>query len=231
MDLMHKLISLFVISAVFGLAGCSSTTRTYSDTLKLAFFPGDGASLTKAELAERKSDALYAKVGALPNAILALAYIENGQFKWVSADEAMLVLEHGRVVKTTGFKNNLLYMFDTKSDPLKQGMTQIQTGQTWQSTTDWSGNSETGHVISYEIVNTQISNLNLLEHDFQTKLVTEEVKFSSGEVATNMFWFDLRSGLLIKSRQSIAPFWPEVELVHISTVGRLLGIEQKGRLK
>ncbi len=52
-----------------------------------------------------------------------------------------------------------------------------------------------------------------------------------GELAINQFWFDLSSGLLLKSRQTIAPFWPEVELVHISTAGRLLGVIKKGSLK
>ena len=231
MDLMHRLILLFVFCALASLVGCSSTIRTYSDTLKLAFDPGEGASLTKAELATRRSDALYAKVGALPNAVLGLAFIEHGQYKWVSADEAMLILENGRLVKTTGFGNNLLYQSDTALDPLKQGMTKIQTGQAWKSTTDWSGNNETGYITSYEIINTEVTNFDLLDHSFQTKLVTEEVRFSNGKLAINMFWFDLRSGLLLKSRQTIAPFWPEVELVHISTAGRLLGVNKKGSLK
>lgn len=228
---MHRLILLFVFCALVCLAGCSSTIRTYSDTLKLAFVPSDGAILTKAELAVRKADALYAKVGALPNAVLGLAFIEHGQYKWVSADEAMLILENGRLVKTTGFENNLLYQSDTALDPLKQGMTQIQTGQAWKSITDWSGKSETGHITSYEIINTEVTSLDLLDHSFQTKLVTEEVRFSNGELAINQFWFDLRSGLLLKSRQTIAPFWSEVELVHISTAGRLLGVNKKGSLK
>src|SRR3990167_2880528 len=101
MDLMHRLIRLFVFLALASLVGCSSTFRTYTQTLELAFNSGDGASLTKAELAARESDVLYAKVGSLPNAVLVLAYLEHGQYKWVSADEAMLVLEKGRLVKTT----------------------------------------------------------------------------------------------------------------------------------
>lgn len=228
---MLRLIRLFVFFALVNLVGCSSTFRTYTQTLELAFDPGDGASLTKAELAARESDVLYAKVGALPNAVLVLAFIEHGQYKWVSADDAMLVLEKGRLVKTTGFENNLLYLSDTTPDPLQQQMPKIQAGQTWQSSTDWSGSSESGHLANYEILYTEVTSLDLLEHHFQTKLVTEHVTFSNGQTAINQFWFDLNSGWLLKSRQTIAPSWPEVELVHISTAGRLLGVIKKGSLR
>jgi hypothetical protein len=228
---MHKLIRLFVFFALVSLVGCSSTFRTYTQTLELAFNQGDGASLTKAELAARESDVLYAKVGTLPNAVLVLAYLEHGQYKWVSADEAMLVLEKGRVIKTTGFENDLLYLSDTALDPLRQKMAKIQEGQAWQSSTDWSGNTESGHLVSYKILHTEVTSLDLLDHRFQTKLVTEQVTFSNGDTATNQFWFDLNSGWLLKSRQTIAPFWPEMELVHISTAGRLLGVIKKGSLR
>jgi hypothetical protein len=231
MDLMRRLIRLFVCFALASLVGCSSTFRTYTQTLELAFNPGEGAILTKAELAARDSDVLYAKVGSLPNAVLVLAFIEHGQYKWLSADDAMLVLEKGRLVKTTGFENDLLYMSDTDSDPLKQKMAKIQVGQNWQSRTDWSGHSESGSLINYEILDTEISSLDLLGYRFQTKLVTEQVTFSNGKTSINQFWFDLNSGWLLKSRQTIDPLWPEVELVHISTAGRLLGVVKKGSVR
>lgn len=228
---MYRLLLLVVYMSLVGLVGCSSTFRTYTQTLELAFNPGDGVRLTKAELASRDSDVLYAKVGALPNAVLVLAFIEHGKYKWLSADDAMLVLDDGRLTKTTGFENDLLYMSDTSSDPLKQKMSKIQTGQLWQSFTDWSERSESGVLLHYEILNTEISELELLGHNFQTKLVTEQVTFADGQTAINQFWFDLKTGWLLKSRQTIAPLWPEVELVHISTAGRLLGVVKKGSVR
>jgi hypothetical protein len=231
MDLMHRLALIFVYIALVSLAGCSSTFSTYTQTLELAFNPREGISLTKAELATRDNDVLYAKVGSLPNALLVLAFIEHGQYKWLSADDAMLVLEEGRLVKTAGFNNNLLYMSDTNSDPLKQKMVKIQVGQSWQSFTDWSEGSESGSLTHYEILDTEISELELLGHKFQTKLVTEQVVFSDGQTALNQFWFDLKTGLLLKSRQTIEPLWPEVELVHISSAGRLLGVVKKGSVR
>lgn len=213
------------------ITGCSNSVLNHIDTLKTVFLPGDGISLTKTELAERNSDALYARFADKPSAVLALAYIEHGQFKWISADGAMLVLENGRLVKTTGFSNNLVYLSDTSKDPLKQNMSQIKPDQHWVGRSDWSGGYESGYAIQYEIIDTKVTALELLDHQFQTKLVSERAIFPDGYTATNYYWYDLKSGYLLKSKQTLAPFWPELELVHISSAGRLLGISNKGNRK
>ena len=213
------------------LSGCSSTVRTYTDTLKLAFTQGEDAFLTKAELAERDADALYAKVGTKPTAVLGLAFLEHGQQKWLSADEAMLVIEKGRIVKTTGFSNNLMFQSNKAQDPIKQTMVKVNQGQRWISYTDWSENNETGYQSGYEIIQVEVTGLDLLEHSFQTKLVTEQVTFADGSTAINLFWYDLNSGYLLKTKQTIAPFWPELELTFVSSAGRLLGIRNAGNRK
>ena len=221
----------FSLTAMLVLSGCSSTVRTYTDTLKLAFTQGEDAFLTKAELAERKADALYAKVGNKPTAVLGLAFLEHNQQKWISADEAMLVIEKGRVVKTTGFSNNLMFQSNRVQDPLKQAMVKINQGQQWTSHSDWSENNEAGYHSSYEIIQVEVTSLALLEHSFQTKLVAEQVTFADGTTAINLFWYDLSSGYLLKTKQTIAPFWPELELTFISSAGRLLGIRNAGNRK
>ena len=228
---MLKTALFLALIAIVGLSGCSSTVRTYADTLKLAFTQGEDASLTKAELAEREADALYAKVGNKPIAVLGLAFLEHGQQKWISADEAMLVIEKGRVVKTTGFSNNLMFQSNKIQDPVKQPMVKINQGQQWISYTDWSEGSETGYESRYEIIQVEVTSLDLLEHSFQTKLVTEQVTFADGTTAINFFWYDLKSGYLLKTKQTIAPFWPELELTFISSAGRLLGIRNAGNRK
>lgn len=228
---MPKLAAVFYSFACLSLVGCSNTVRTYVDTLNLAFNPGEGATLTEEQLANRKADALYATVGTLPRAQLALAYIEHGQHKWISADHAFLVLEHGRLVKTTGFDNDLLFIKGTEADPLKLQITEIRPGQQWQGTADWAARQETGYKVSYEITKITVDKLELLNKQFDTKVVTERVTFSNGETATNIFWFDLNSGRLLKSKQQIASFWPQVELVHISSAARLAGIIKPGSSK
>lgn len=221
---MHKLILSVLCFVLFTLSGCSSTSRTYIDTLKLAFDRGEGASLSNEDLAGRDRDVLYVTVGNLPRAVLVLAYTEFGQQKWISADNAMLVLENGRLVKTTGFTNDLLYMSDRNNDPLKQPMVKIQPGQSWQAYTDWSVKQETGYLQQYEIIDAVIEKIEIQGQQFDTKQVIETVTFFNGDTAYNKFWYDLTTGQLLKSQQQIAPFWPAVEVVHLSTAGRLSGV-------
>lgn len=228
---MHKLACGCLCIALLSLSGCSSTTRTYIETLKLAFNPGDDTVLSKEQLASRSADSLYAKVGNLPRALLVLAFVEHGQQKWISADQAMLVVENGRLVKTTGFGNDLLFVSDTEKDPLKQDAFKIQIGQKWQNYTDWSAREETGYSTNYEITDIALDKIEILDQVFNTKLITEQVTFSNGKTAVNLFWFDLRTNTLLKSQQQISPFWPQVELIHISDVGRILGIVPKGSSK
>lgn len=225
---MHKLIVSLLCFFVLTLSACSSTSRTYIDTLKLAFDRGEGASLSNAELASRDRDVLYVTVGNLPRAVLVLAYSEFGQQKWLSADNAMLVLENGRLVKTTGFSNNLLYMSDKNQDPLKQAMVKIQPGQRWQSYTDWSEKMETGYLQQYEIIDTFIEKIEIQGQQFDTKQVIEQITFFNGDMAENKFWYDLTSGQLLKSQQQLAPFWQPVEIIHVSNAGRLAGVIKPG---
>lgn len=225
---MYKLTTGVCFFALLSLSGCSSTTRTYIDTLKLAFNQGPDVSLSNDQLANRRTDALYATVGSLPRAQLELAYVEHDQYKWRSADNAMLILQHGRLIKTTGFANDLLFMTATQDDPLKQGMAAIQPGQQWQAYTDWSVADETGYKVQFIITAAAVEQLELLNQQFATKHVTEQATFANGDTAINEFWFELKSGRLLKSKQQIAPFWQEVELIHISTAARLAGIVSQG---
>ncbi|RRJ23126.1 YjbF family lipoprotein [Rheinheimera mesophila] len=225
---MPKLAAAVLTITCISLAGCSNTVGTFIDAMKVALNPGEGVTLTNEQLARRTKDALYVTVGDLPRAQLALDKTEHGQDKWRSADKAFLVMEQGRIVKTAGFSNDLLFVTNTAKDPLKQPMSKIQQGQQWQSYTDWLQKQETGYKVTYEIVETSTEKIQLLEQQFDTKKVTEHVSFASGETATNLFWFDLTSGVLLKSRQQISPFWPEVELVHISNAARLAGIAKAG---
>lgn len=225
---MPKLATAVGFIAVLGLTGCSSTMRTYVDTLQLAFNQGADVSLSNEQLANRRTDALYATVGGLPRAQLELMYVEHGQYKWRSADNAMLILQHGRLVKTTGFTNDLLFMTALQDDPLKQNIAAIQPGQQWQAYTDWAVANETGYPVQFVIKAVAEVPLELLNQQFSTKRVTEQVTFANGDSANNEFWFDLQSGSLLKSKQQIAPFWPSVELIHISTAARLAGIVAQG---
>ena len=84
-------ITLIALLSVLFISGCSGTYQAYYNTLKLVFaeFPNSQLSLTDVE--QSKIDLIAVKRGDRPQIVMALAYLEDGQHKWVSADNAMLI--------------------------------------------------------------------------------------------------------------------------------------------
>jgi hypothetical protein len=196
--------------------------NAYADAVKYVLFPSPDVQLSETELAKRSYDSLYAKVGDLPQAVLVLAFIEDDQHKWVSADRAMLVTKSGRIVKTTGFARSLLFSKNNGHDPLSLGLRQLKVGQQFERTSDWTDNSKTGYLQQFKIQNLSQVSLNLLQKNFACTLVEEEVIFPNNSSFINQFWFESRTGVLLKSRQKTAHFTDIIELTHISTAFRFL---------
>lgn len=203
-------------------SACSGTLNGYTDSLKYVLFPAPDAQLSNADLAKRPYDSLYAKVGSLPQAVLVLAFIEDGQQKWLSADKAMLVTKQGRLVKMAGFNQNLEFSKNFGTDPLSMGLRQIAVGQQFENLSDWTETTRKGYQRKFEIKHISQVNLTLLGREFQTTLVEEEVTFADQSTFVNQFWFESRTGVLLKSRQQSAHFADVIELTHISTAFRFI---------
>ena len=103
-----KTFQLSILILMFS-CGCSGTYHAYYQTLKIAFAKQDNAKITTREVQQSEIDVISVKRGERPTAIMALAYLENDQHKWVSSDNVMLVMEKGRIIRTLGFEENLLH--------------------------------------------------------------------------------------------------------------------------
>ncbi|SPW59593.1 lipoprotein yjbF [Escherichia coli] len=66
-----------------------------------------------------------------------LAFAEDGQQKWVTQDQATLVTQHGRLVKTLLGGDNLIEVNNLAADPLIKPA-QIVDGATWTRTMGWT---------------------------------------------------------------------------------------------
>lgn len=207
------------------LSQCSGTTKSYQNTLSYVLFPAPDHQLSRAELAKRPYDTLYAKVGDLPQAVLVLAYDEHGQQKWLSADRALLILQQGRLVKTTGFNLDLVFSARQGIDPLSKPLAQIQVGDHFERVLDWSAAQHTNQLQKLSIISIEAASLELLQQQFDAVLVQEQVTFADQSTAINQFWFERRSGRLLQSQQQAAAFAPVMKLTHISSALRLLPVE------
>jgi hypothetical protein len=220
---LKTIFSVFVISAM--LSACTSTTNSYRNALAYVLFPEPDHQLSRAEMAKRPYGTLYAKVGDLPQAVLTLAFYEQQQEKWLSGDRALLILAKGRLIKTTGFSHDLRFATNQGQDPLSKPLGQIKVGDQFSRLLDWSSPQHTSEQQQLLITATASVQLELLQHQFDAVLVTEQVTFADQSTAINQFWFDRRSGRLLQSVQQTAAFAPRIKLTHITNAYQLLPAE------
>ncbi|WP_240222200.1 YjbF family lipoprotein [Rheinheimera hassiensis] len=209
------------------LTACAGTYHSYMDTLKLAFADIPNAELSVAEVQQSQYDLLYVKHGDRAQAVMVLMHLEAGQHKWISADNAMLIMEHGRLVRTLGLENDLLHLTNTINDPVRRRVS-IRSDATWLRLADWH-NGEYGYALRsrFEIIPAQ--HLTVFQQQMNTTLIVEHVKYEDSanylrfdDNWQNYFWFDSESGTLIKSEQTLSPFSQPITMTYVSRIGRLL---------
>jgi hypothetical protein len=218
---------LMLLVSLFLLFGCSGTYNTYYGMLKTAFTPVKDVQFTYAQLNAAPMDYLYVRFGDLPQAALALAYIEGSQFKWVSGDRVLLVTDNGRIVRTSGLPNDLLYLTNAVSDPLKQPF-RFSANSSWLRLADWS-RGEYGYQIRSTFEVMPVEQLMFFGHSLAVIPVIESLRYENESNFVrfdgkwqNQYWLDAQSGEVLKSRQVLAPGNPAFEMVFISAAARKL---------
>lgn len=209
------------------LMSCSGTYRSYTDMLQMAFTETPDVKLPYSVLAAAKHDYLYVKQGEQAQVAMALMFIEQGQFKWVSADRVVLVTEQGRIVRTVGLKNDLVYLSNTSSDPLKKQLT-AAVATNWLRSADWLHN-EYGYPLRSTFQYGAIEQLTVFGQQLDVVPIIENVQYLADanfvrfdDKWQNRFWLDAKTGVVLKSRQTLAPGAEPFEMTFISEVVRQL---------
>ncbi|MBU1309315.1 MAG: YjbF family lipoprotein [Gammaproteobacteria bacterium] len=217
----------FAAGVLLALSACSGTYNSYLDTLQLAFTTPDDVELSLQQVREARSDLMYVRHGERSQAAMALLRLEAGQHKWVSADNALLIMQQGRIVRTVGFSNDLLYLTNTQADQLRQPEA-INPAIEWLRLADWQ-NGEYGYALSSRFSVQPNQPLRYFGHSFNTTQITEQVSYVSpanylrlDKQWQNTFWFDSQTGTLLKSVQQLAPFAERFEMTYISRIARLI---------
>ena len=216
---------IFLTVAVGWISACSSTNKAYYDTLKLALNQND-INLTVEEVRARKADVLAVKYGDKPQIIMALAFMENDQHKWVSADKAMLIMQSGIVVKTYGLTNDILYNSDSGAIPDYSLATSESQFREYYVDIDQYGY---GIPVEAKWHRVRANPLVILGNSFETYVVEEEISFSkispfyeTGLKWMNQYWFSSETGELLKSIQAYSPVDQPMTMIYLSRAQRLL---------
>lgn len=223
---MHFKPLIFIFISTITLCSCGGTYHAYYDTLKIALEEPQDASMTLEEVSQSSIDLMSVTRGERPTAIMALAYLEKGQHKWVSGDDIMFVLEKGRVVKTVGLDNDLIHSMNTMDDPLKDPNHLLE-DRHWQFALDWK-NDEYGYPVASTFDKSKSEELTILTKSIDSLRFTETLRFEapSEYIQTarewhNYYWFDKTTGTLIKSKQTLSPLSEPIEMTYLSRIARL----------
>lgn len=119
------------------LQACSATTKGLGNSLWESLFGTPGVQLTDDDIHNMPYASQYMQLNGGPQLFVVLAFAENGQQKWVTQDQATLVTQHGRLVKTRLGGDNLIDVNNLSADPLAKPL-QIKDGATWTRTMGWT---------------------------------------------------------------------------------------------
>jgi hypothetical protein len=219
-----------VIAIIILLNGCSGTYNSYYQTLKIAFSEQGDAQKTLVEIQQSDVDIISVKRGDRPTAIMALAYLESGQHKWVSNDNAMLIMQKGRLIRSLGLSDNRLYLSNLDNDPLKFIADKIpneKRPKIWLRIADRHGD-EYGHPIHSIFSVALKDSVQVLELSIDSHYYVETVNYNAptnylrlDNSWENHFWYS-KDGVLIKSIQQISPLSEPIEIIYLSRIARLI---------
>lgn len=223
-----KILTLCALLVIFNSA-CSGTYQAYYQTLEIAFSDQNDAKLTLSEVQQSSSDVISVRRGERPTAIMALAYIEKGQYKWVSSDNVMLIMDKGRIIRTIGLSENLMYLSNLDNDPLKSLPSSLKNESkvyTWSRIADQTGD-EYGYPIESIFSHASQDTIQALDLNIETFFYVETLSYKAptnylrlSKSWKNYYWY-AKNGELIKSIQKTSPLSDALEMTYLSRIARL----------
>lgn len=188
------------------LIGCSQNVEQVGKTFKLAFFGQDDTHVTAKQVANTSYASAYLKVGSAPQAFVVLAFAEQNQLKWIGADKNMVATQHGRVVKTQGFGEDITYVDNLQYDPLTLGLLKASTPMTWKSRIEWAQVFRGGYDMTSVFLARGKETVKILDTSRELLRFDEQVSVPALNASyTNSYWLDPANGNVVQSQQYMGP--------------------------
>ncbi|WP_459607663.1 YjbF family lipoprotein [Dickeya oryzae] len=201
-------LSLFI-------SACSQQQTLMRQMVGQAIWGQDGASaaITSEQVAKLPYASGYLTLGSMPRAFVVLAFAENHQLKWLSADKAIVTTSvGGRLIKTQDLGEDLLQVSNIEQDPLTLGLLKPDTPKQWHTRISWRLVFRGGYDAQSHFERVGTETVTILDKQRQLVRFDEQVTFSSlDKTYTNHYWLDPKNGQVIKSRQYMGPDMTLVE--------------------
>lgn len=153
--------------------------------------------------------------------VLVLGWQDNREDSWVSASNEMLILRHGRVVRTLGLPVDLAHTASAEPDPL--GLISAPEelhGRQWQRTLDWDGHAGAGFLAkSHFLVHGTVTRQSLEGETRTLHRVEEQVEVPQAHIRYSNWFYLAVDGAMIESHQFVHPDEPPLTLVMVRPPG------------
>lgn len=187
------------------LQACTQTQKGLEQTVMLAVNGPDDVTVTDEQIASLPYASLYARINEGPRIFVVLGYDENGQQKWITQDKAMLVMQHGRLVKTLGLASNLDDVSNLAQDPLTYPL-HLQNNASWTRVVQWREKDRVRAATAVsQFQRGDDAVLNVAGERVPCRVWIETVRMESlGAEWQNTFWIDNRDGAVLQANQMLA---------------------------
>ena len=149
----------------------------------------------------------YMQLNGGPQLFVVLAFAENGQQKWVTQDRAILVTQHGRIVKTHLGGDNLIEVNNLATDPLIKP-NQIVDGATWTRTMGWTEHQQVRYATARSVFTWDGADTIKVGSDNTPVRILDEEITTDQTLWHNRYWVD-SDGMIRQSEQYLgAGFFP-----------------------
>lgn len=200
-----KRIAIITVSLL--LQACSANLTGMGKSLWNHVTGRDGVNLTDDEIHNMPYASQYMTLNHGPQLFVVLAFSEDGQQKWVTQDQAVLITQHGRLIKTTDLGDNLLQVGNLDADPLK-APGQIRDGAGWTRVMGWTEHQQVRYATARSQFHWQGSDSLKTGSDITAVRVLEETVTTDRASWTNRYWID-SDGQIRRSEQTLgADYYP-----------------------
>jgi hypothetical protein len=183
------------------------------DTARVAWQGPPDAPLTRAQIAEMPYATIWAKFAKSSRALLVLGRYDGEDLHWISANRAVLVTRHGRLVKTVGLPRNLLATQVIGTDPVATGLQRISGEESSVRLVDIGPDNHFQVPLRSTYQRVQEETIDILDLHFATLHVQERTTARTLKWEfVNDYWADLHTGFIWRSIQHVAPDLPPIEM-------------------
>ncbi|WP_426702068.1 YjbF family lipoprotein [Rhodanobacter sp. Col0626] len=203
----RRWFALWLVGPVLLLSvqGCSNLSRSSFDAMKLAAHGYPHAQPTAAEVAAKPYFQLQATTPD-GSAVLILGNIDGQRQAWYGAHQAVIFIEHGRVVKTTGLSQNLDGLSVLANDPFVHGLQKLGAPVSYNLREDWSPDYRYGVHVDATLTSAGREQISILGRTHDVVRVDEQLSVPAMHYRTiNHYWVDAQDGFIWKSEQQVAP--------------------------